>query len=147
MTFIKKTFFTLLAAMILSTASNADEALILSDVKGSDGTSFAEQLRSAQAGQITLLNTFLVPEGETEAFRQGWRKVAEVLRRQPGFISTSLHRPVGDSNLWVNHAVWESTSAFVAALVSPEFRAVAASMKQSGFRRLYRIDTALGPTH
>jgi len=136
----------LLTAAVLSGAARAEEGLQLSDTARSDGTSFAEQLRSAPAGKVVLLNTFLVPEGEAEAFRQGWAKAADVLRRQPGFVSTTLHRPVGDSRLWVNYAVWDSVAAFAAALANPEFRAAAASMKQAGFRRLYQAEPALGPT-
>ena len=141
----------MIAASLLTVAaspngSRADEALVLSESARSDGTSFGEQLRSAPAGPIVLLNTFLVPEEETEAFRQGWAGVAETMRRQPGFISTTLHRPVGGSRLWVNYAVWESASAFTAALASPEFRAAASSMKQTGFRRLYQAEPTHGST-
>ncbi|MFC4175568.1 antibiotic biosynthesis monooxygenase family protein [Microvirga sp. GCM10011540] len=131
-------------AAALPGAGRAEQILSLSDAQKSDGTSFAEQLRSAPTGQIVLLNTFLVPEGEAEAFRQGWARAAEVLRRQPGFVSTTLHRPVGGSRLWVNHAVWESVSAFMAALASPDFKAAAASMRQTGFRRLYQAERTLG---
>ena len=86
-----------------------------------------------------------MPDGEAEAFQQGWAKAAEVLRRQPGFVSTVMHRPVGGSRLWVNYAVWDSASAFAAALASPAFRAAAAPMKQTGFRRLYQAMPALDP--
>ncbi|MCB5174971.1 antibiotic biosynthesis monooxygenase family protein [Microvirga lenta] len=130
-------------AAALPGAGRAEQILSLSDAQKSDGTSFAEQLRSAPTGQIVLLNTFLVPEGEAEAFRQGWARAAEVLRRQPGFVSTTLHRPVGGARLWVNHAVWESASAFMAALASPDFKAAAASMRQTGFRRLYQAERTL----
>lgn len=136
---------TMLAAIFLSGGSRAEDALLLSDATKSDGASFIEQLRAAPAGRIVLLNTFLVPEEEAEAFRQGWAKAAEVLRRQPGFVSTVMHRPVGGSRLWVNYAVWDSASAFTAALASPEFREAAAPMKQMGFRRLYQAMPALDP--
>ncbi len=134
-----------LAALAFSTGSRAEDALLLSDTARSDGASFIEQLRAAPQGRVVLLNTFLVPEEEAEAFRQGWAKAAEVLRRQPGFVSTVMHRPVGGSRLWVNYAVWDSASAFAAALASPEFREAAAPMKQTGFRRLYQAMPALGP--
>ncbi|WP_246728310.1 antibiotic biosynthesis monooxygenase family protein [Microvirga terricola] len=118
----------------------------MSDSARSDGTSFAEQLSTTTSGPIALLNTFVVPPGQEQAFEQGWTRAAEALRRQPGFISTRLHKPVGASRLWVNYAVWESTTAFAAALVSPEFRAAAASMASTGFRRLYQAGPVLGPT-
>ena len=137
----------LLASLAFSTPSRAEDALLLSDSQRSDGASFAEQLRSSPPGRVVLLNTFLVPDGQVEAFRQGWTKAAEVLRRKPGFVSTTLHRPVGDSRLWVNYAVWESASDFAAALASPDFREAAAPMKQTGFRRLYQAMPAIDPIH
>jgi heme-degrading monooxygenase HmoA len=136
---------TMMAALSFSAGSRAEDALLLSDAMRSDGASFIEQLRAAPPGRIVLLNTFLVPEGETEAFQQGWAKAAEVLRRQPGFVSTVLHKPLGGSRLWVNYAIWDSASAFAAALASPEFREAAAPMKQTGFRRLYQAMPALDP--
>jgi heme-degrading monooxygenase HmoA len=144
-----KSLKTFLVSMLLGGAlvgpSQAEEGLLLSEASRSDGTSFADQLRSTGRGQIVLINTFLVEKGDAEAFQAGWGKAADVLRRQPGFVSTTLHKPVGDSRLWVNYAVWESASAFAAALSTPEFRAAAGSMKQIGFRRLYRAEPTLSP--
>lgn len=130
---------------IIAGSSRAEEGLLLSDASRSDGTSFADQLRSAGPGQIVLINTFEVAEGQAEAFQAGWERVADVLRRQPGFVSTTLHKPVGSSRLWVNYAVWESASALAGALAGPDFRAAAGGMKQTGFRRLYQAMPVLGP--
>jgi heme-degrading monooxygenase HmoA len=135
----------LLAVLALSNGSRAADMLPLSGSGRSDGTSFTEQLRAAPSGQVVMLNTFLVPDGDEDAFRQGWDRVAQVLRRQPGFVSATLHRPVGDSGLWVNYAIWDSASALAAALASPDFREAAAPMKQTGFRRLYQAMPAIEP--
>ena len=48
---------------------------------------------------------------------------AAFMKRQPGFISTQLHRAVGDSPTYLNYAVWESTAAFRAAFTDPEYAA------------------------
>src|SRR3712207_332356 len=77
----------LLAVLALSNGSRAADMLPLSDSGRGDGTSFTEQLRAAPSGQVVMLNTFLVPDGDEDAFRQGWDRVAQVLRRQPGFVS------------------------------------------------------------
>ena len=79
--------------------------------------------------------------------RSGGRGPADLrpVTIQPGFVSTVMHRPVGGSRLWVNYAVWDSASAFAAALASPEFREAAAPMKKTGFRRLYQAMPALDP--
>ena len=48
---------------------------------------------------------------------------AASMKRQPGFISTQLHRAVGHNPTYLNYAVWESTAAFRAAFTHPEFAA------------------------
>ena len=50
-----------------------------------------------------------------------WKDDAEFMKRQPGFISTQLHRALGDSPTYLNYAIWESTEAFRAAFTHPEF--------------------------
>lgn len=45
------------------------------------------------------------------------------MRQQPGFISTQLHRAIGDSPTYLNYAVWELTGAFRAAFMHPDFLA------------------------
>jgi heme-degrading monooxygenase HmoA len=45
------------------------------------------------------------------------------MKQQPGFISTQLHRAIGESPTYLNYAVWESTAAFRAAFTNPEFLA------------------------
>ena len=47
---------------------------------------------------------------------------AKFMQRQPGFISTQLHRGVGESSTYLNYAVWESVAAFKAAFEQPDFR-------------------------
>jgi hypothetical protein len=50
-----------------------------------------------------------------------WPDTAAFMKRQPGCISTQLHRALGDSPAYLNHAVRESTEAFRAALTHPAF--------------------------
>lgn len=45
------------------------------------------------------------------------------MKRQPGFISTQLHRALGENPTYLNYAVWESNAAFRAAFSSPDFQA------------------------
>ena len=39
-----------------------------------------------------------------------------------GFISTQLHRAIGDSPTYLNYAVWASNADFRTAFTHPEFR-------------------------
>ena len=56
---------------------------------------------------------------------------AAFMKRQPGFISTQLHRAIGDSTTYVNYAVWESTAHYRTAFTHPEFKAGLAAYPSS----------------
>jgi len=81
-----------------------------------------DQIRS-DGGPIVLINRFNVPADEVERFVDVWSEDAAFMKRQPGFISTQLHRGVAGSTTFVNVATWESALALGAALASPEFQA------------------------
>ena len=76
-----------------------------------------------EAGPVVLVNVFTLDKADEQAFLSAWQGDAHVMKRQPGFISTQLHRAIGDSPTYLNYAVWESTAAFRAAFANPEFRA------------------------
>ena len=72
---------------------------------------------------VVLVNVFALDEADEEIFLRVWQDDAAFMKRQPGFISTQLHRAVGDSPTYLNYAIWESTAAFRAAFTHPEFAA------------------------
>ena len=45
------------------------------------------------------------------------------MKRQPGFVSTQLHRAVGENPTYLNYAVWDFVAAFRAAFTHPDFLA------------------------
>jgi len=71
-----------------------------------------------------LINAFEVPEGEDEAFLDGWERARTHLNAQEGYLSTRLHRSLSPSAefRFVNVALWKSAHAFQAATSSPEFK-------------------------
>ena len=73
-------------------------------------------------GPVVLINKFEVKGEDVEHFLQTWAADASVMKRQPGFISTQLHRGIGGSTVFMNYAVWESTDAFKRAFLNPEFQ-------------------------
>ncbi|NIB38370.1 antibiotic biosynthesis monooxygenase [Pseudomaricurvus alkylphenolicus] len=83
--------------------------------------SFLDQLK-VDVGPIVLINVFQVPEGKAEATLAAWTEDADYMKRQPGFISTQLHRGIGGSNMFINHAVWESSAALRDAFMDEEFQ-------------------------
>jgi heme-degrading monooxygenase HmoA len=87
-----------------------------------DRVTLLDQVQS-ETGPIVLINRFNVPADEVERFLDVWSEDAGFMKRQPGFISTQLHRGVAGSTTFVNVAIWESARALGAALASPEFQA------------------------
>ena len=73
------------------------------------------------AAPVVLVNVFTLEAADEPIFLNAWKDDAEFMKRQPGFISTQLHRAIGDSPTFLNYAVWESTEAFRAAFTHPEF--------------------------
>ena len=80
-----------------------------------------ERQLAVEAAPVVLVNVFTLDKADEPEFLKVWRDDAEFMKRQPGFISTQLHRAVGDSPTYLNYAVWESTAAFRAAFAHPEF--------------------------
>ena len=85
--------------------------------------SLDEQLRDETSGPVVLVNTFVVPPEDADALLDIWSRDAAVMKRQPGFISTQLHRGTAGSGTFLNYAVWQSTAHFRDAFADPEFRA------------------------
>ena len=73
-------------------------------------------------GPVILINKFNVASAEVEPWLETWAKDAKFMKRQPGFISTQLHRGIGGSCVFVNYAVWETVEDFKRAFSHPEFQ-------------------------
>src|ERR687898_956816 len=67
-------------------------------------------------GPVILINKFSVDPEEFDQFLKGWAIEAEKFKTQPGFISTQLHKGIGESGTFINYAVWESTEHFKRAV-------------------------------
>jgi heme-degrading monooxygenase HmoA len=76
-----------------------------------------------EASPVVLVNLFTLDQADEQAFLKAWQDDAAFMKRQTGFISTQLHRAIGESPTYLNYAVWESTADFRAAFTHPEFRA------------------------
>ncbi|KAL4946605.1 hypothetical protein BDV06DRAFT_181915 [Aspergillus oleicola] len=73
-------------------------------------------------GPCILVNTFHIPPGKMEAAFAAWKIDADLAKKQPGFVSTQLHRAVGGSDMMLNYAVWESTAALKAFYETDDFK-------------------------
>lgn len=84
-----------------------------------------------EAAPVVLVNVFTLDKADEPTFLEAWQEDALIMKRQPGFISTQLHRAIGASPTYLNYAVWESTAHFRAAFTNPEFRAKLATYPAS----------------
>ncbi|PJG53642.1 antibiotic biosynthesis monooxygenase [Bradyrhizobium forestalis] len=84
-----------------------------------------------EANSVVLVNLFTLDKADEAAFLKTWQDDAAFMKRQPGFISTQLHRALGDSSTYLNYAVWESTAQFRAAFTHPDFLAKIATYPAS----------------
>lgn len=78
-----------------------------------------KQLDSSDA-PVVLINLFMIDAADVGALLVAWEKDANWMKRQPGFISTQLHRGIGGSCVFLNYAVWESVAYFRAAFTHPD---------------------------
>jgi len=88
-----------------------------------DGHIGLREQMNLETGPVVLINTFTVKPEEADHLLAAWTADAEVMKRQPGFVSTQLHRGIGGSGVFLNYAVWESAGHFRRAFQNPEFQA------------------------
>ena len=81
-----------------------------------------QQQLGAETGPVVLVNLFTVDAADEQALIEAWRGDALWMKKQPGYISTQLHKAVGESSMFFNYAVWESVADFRAAFSNPEFK-------------------------
>jgi heme-degrading monooxygenase HmoA len=74
-------------------------------------------------GAVILINTLTVPPEDADKLVTAWTHDAALMKAQPGFISTQLHRGIAGSGTFLNYAVWQSTAHFRAAFCNPDFQA------------------------
>jgi len=82
-----------------------------------------ERQVALDASPVVLVNLFTLDKADEQAFLHAWQDDALFMKQQPGFISTQLHRAIGESPTYLNYAVWETTAHFRGAFTNPEFRA------------------------
>lgn len=71
---------------------------------------------------VVLINLFTLDKADEAAMFKAWTDDAQFMQRQPGYISTQLHRAIGDGCTYLNYAIWESNAAFRAAFTHPELQ-------------------------
>ena len=90
-----------------------------------------QQQLGATASPAILINIFTVAPEDVDGLLAAWEYDANWMKKQPGYISTQLHRGIAGSCTFLNYAVWESVDHFRAALTNPEFRNALAAYPSS----------------
>lgn len=81
-----------------------------------------QQQLGVEAGPVVLVNLFTVDANDEDALVSAWRDDALWMKKQPGYISTQLHKAVGESSMYLNYAIWDSIADFRTAFSNPEFK-------------------------
>ena len=84
----------------------------MSPMKPMDPAFPIERQIGLDVAHVVLVNVFLLDPADEAVFRAAWEDDAGFMKRQPGFISTQLHRAIGESFAYMNYA-----------FMHPEFRA------------------------
>lgn len=82
---------------------------------------FSAQMEE-KVGPVIVISKFNMNPEDVDQFLKEWASGAKIMKRQPGFISTQLHRGIAGSSVFVNYAVFESTEHFKRASNNPEFQ-------------------------
>jgi heme-degrading monooxygenase HmoA len=90
-------------------------------VEMDEKVTFSEQIEE-DVRPVIVISKFNVNPEDVDQFLKEWASGAEIMKRQPGFISTQLHRGIAGSSVFVNYAVFESTEHFRRASNNPEFQ-------------------------
>src|SRR5260370_23871351 len=64
-----------------------------------------ERQIAIEAGPVVLVNVFTLDKADEQTFLKTWQDDAAFMKRQPGFISTRLHRALGERPTYLNYAV------------------------------------------
>ena len=104
---------------------------------------------SGREPPVTLINSFVVPDGRDDDFLRLWTETSHYFRRQPGFQSLRLHRAVSPDAQYryVNVARWASDAQYRAPHKTDEFRALVAQEAWLEFPSspvLYEVVLAVG---
>ena len=83
------------------------------------------------ASPAVLVNIFTVDAADADTLLKTWENDALWMKQQPGFVSTQLHRAIGDSYMFLNYAVWESVDHFRQAFTHPDFQSAIAAYPSS----------------
>jgi len=103
------------------------------------------QQLGGEASPVVLVNIFTVSADDVDTLMKAWENDANWMKRQPGYISTQLHRAIGESTMFMNYAIWESVAHFRAAFSNPEFQSALGEYPDSAVARPHLFERIAVP--
>jgi heme-degrading monooxygenase HmoA len=85
-----------------------------------ESTQFLDQ-QEENTGPVTIINTFVAPEGKEDEVLAAWTEDAAYMMKTGALLSVQLYRGIAGSRLFTNVAVWKSTEHLRTAFHTPEF--------------------------
>jgi quinol monooxygenase YgiN len=107
-----------------------ERKIMINFVEMDEKVTFSKQM-DENVGPVIQINKFSVNPEEIDQFLKWFSTTAEIMRQQPGFISTQLHRGIAGSSIFPNYEVWESAEHFKRAVNSPNFQSSLANFPAS----------------
>jgi Antibiotic biosynthesis monooxygenase len=101
-------------------SANTHGGIMLSLTDLDESTPFLGQ-HDENTGPVTIINTFVSPEGKTGEVLAAWTDDAVYMKNTGNLLAVQPYRGIGGSRLFTNVAVWESPAALRAAFRTPEF--------------------------
>ena len=107
----------------------------MSIIKPLDPLVPSDKQLEASVSPVVLINLFIVESNGVDQLLKAWEHDAKWMKKQPGYISTQLHRGIAGSCVFLNYAVWESVAHFRAAFANPEFTSKLSAYPSSAIAR------------
>jgi quinol monooxygenase YgiN len=102
--------------------SRFDSEQVIKFVEMDEKVTLSKQMEENVEGSVIVINKFNVKPEDIDQFVKEWASGVEIMKWQPGYISTQLHRGIADSCVFINYQVWESTELLKKAFNNPEFQ-------------------------
>jgi heme-degrading monooxygenase HmoA len=95
--------------------------VIMNLIEMDERITFSEQLEE-DVGSVVVISKFNIKPEDIDKFLKSWASGAKIMKQQPGFISTQLHRGIASSSVFVNYTVFETAEYFKRASNNPDFQ-------------------------
>lgn len=91
-------------------------------VEMDEKVTFFDQMKDDVDGVVIDIGRFSVSPEDVDQFLKTWASKAEIIKKQPGFLSLQLYRGIAGSCIFINYAIWESIEHLKEAFKNPDLQ-------------------------